>query len=163
MTSEPADPEFRDWFEARLKAYKKPASKIIKLGETHKPMIFVFFDSDSLAIAVPLDRLGFENKGVIMQFHQHLASIRQVYASMLIMEAWTLSMGKQGMADPTESIEHHPDREEAILVNALHGRQQLIATVKIDRQTRSLGKTVIIDPADGYSSGRMILHRPTKH
>ena len=166
---EPADKEFRRWFEVQLKGYLVIAGKIVATGEEHVPLMFAYpADKRESPVLMPVGTMPdlMEDKDRLARFHRFVARAPFVYACVLIMEAWTLLTDRDKNLDEQlgKSIADHPERTEAIIVNAIHDRQQLFAMVPIDRVNKKLKEPKIIDPfKDMAMEGRMILNVPTKH
>jgi hypothetical protein len=92
-----------------------------------------------------------------------------VAGAILLTETWTISVEKEeDLGRPHGSLEHHPDRQEALMLNALRGSMQLVGLWKINRTDKKLEPIALVDPMKGVSGGggegmegRFVLNQPT--
>lgn len=163
-----ASQEFKDWFSAKLPGLKILAETILQEGQQHAPLLLVVSDDEQAKVGiVPMHiffNLGTTGKDLAAQLHIETAHKTDVRCAIMVNEVWTLSqpvtkeeMGKI-RADMTKSLEHHPDRAEAILWNCRSHDYQLLAMATIDRKTNRLGEIKVTDPnaPETFSHGRMI-------
>jgi hypothetical protein len=154
---------------------KKQTENIVKSGEQHHPALFVFErqspeDEDTQRVAiVPVPMTDPDSKQRAFDLIHYAASHEQVEGVIFVVESWVKHIDGPDPAtryDPHKSLEHDPERKEAIVFNAQKGTMQLIAQYLIDRTDNTLCEPpLIIDPmgdSEG-AKGRMVYHKPQEH
>jgi len=167
-----ADNDFRAWFQKNLPVWRQPAEKILQTEPSHVPIMMIYLDSqrDTPAKVIPLVMDGNNaDKSRVAWLQRRLANEEFVWAVIVVWEVW-MTMHEPGddpaFAYGSRSLEEHPKRQEGIMFNCLHGHQQLMVVLPIDRATKTLGdpgKYGIVDPFTQGNEGRMILNKPTAH
>jgi len=163
---EPADGDFKQWFERISERVLALASQIIfDKGEMHAPMLLVFNKGSTDMIPLLLDFSTLQCKSIEAAKHRYVASQTDLCdGAIMVTEAWTLALEKgKRRKDYPDSLEHAQGRREMLMFSAMRGRMQLLALYEINRKTKQFENRQLVDPTDEHSTGRMILNRPTKH
>jgi hypothetical protein len=157
----PADADFRDWFMTWVAKLKVRSAEIIKNGDQHEPMIFIFEKNGRGIGVVPLP--GFQNttdKDIAAALLKGLGARTDEFdGAIMIVEAWAAAV------DPADksykigsSIAERPDRFEILMFNGVRGTMQLLADYRINKD-RTLGEMNVRDPTSFRegSTGRFIV------
>lgn len=156
--------KFQTLCESVLNRLFGASQAIVNAGEEHPPLLLAVSVKNEMAVipvhAFDKDRMAGMHRGLA-------AETSQIAVAVLVVETWFYKShandpnnAKYTKAVATGAIEvaDLPDRQEAILFNFRSGTEQRLALCQIDRQTNTLIKGELIDPADpkGKFSGRFV-------
>jgi hypothetical protein len=157
----PADNDFRDWFVKWVRKLKVRSAEIIKGGDQHEPMIFIFEKDDKGIGVVPLP--GFHNtvdKDIAAALLKGLGARTDEFdGAIMVVEAWAAAVDANDKSYKMgSSIAQRPDRFEILMFNGVRGTMQLLADFKINKD-RTLGEMNVRDPMnfEAGSVGRFIV------
>ena len=163
----PADDDFRAWFGEMIDCLRPKIESIVATGEEHVPVMFVFEKTNSVIGRVgiiPVAMDGLEGKERAFAGLWLAAEQPFVEGVILLTESW-MKLANPDKVDRTKSLADDPDRQEAIVLNAMRRNMQLLAYMMIDRTTNTVGDPQVVDPMapDETMVGRMIYNKPTEH
>lgn len=154
-----ADDEFKEWFNNKLGELKPMMEKQVKTGEMLPPALLVFGLHDQVAI-VPTSLNTIDEKHAATKLQQLVAAdTTRCAGCMIISETWHITRKeKPKPGEIRQSLEHHPDRQESVMITCMRGVAQLMAIFIIDRETGTLRTPMIMDVHDATTpaQGNMI-------
>lgn len=138
MSIETNDPKIERFYDALF----EQASRIVRSGKTHAPIIVLMHSSGATRAMLTMDLSSDQRASLFMG----LASDPEVIAAALIVEAWyaegcdaaslaaALEMAQNG------ELSEYAGRKEAIVISVLTPSRQAVMICPIDRTTNSLQK-----------------------
>lgn len=171
MSHEPVGFDFRAFLAEKVEHMLVPAKAVIAKDEQHIPLLILWpYDgTDALPALMPIaGEFGSRiTKDIVAHMQKSFASqIDRIAMAVFVSEVWTV----KGIAEtynsnrPVGSLANHPDRTEGLMINAMHGSEQVMYIFPIDRSTKSLGEPEVLDTmGKGFKlEGRMTVDPPTK-
>lgn len=157
---QPDDFNFHDWFVNKtLPILIKGINRIIETGEQHSPilMVFGYEKGDVVPIVIP-DFGDRESKDLVADMQKTVCQdVANVAATVFMSEVWRKSYDSIEEGRKAHDLELEPIKEEAMMINAMHGDEQLIVIFPIDRDRKCLGEPEITNPHDDpRTTGRMV-------
>lgn len=141
---------FRDWCEQETARIALGAAHLMFVkGEPHESLLFVYGQHEQVAVLhMPL--INEEAKDACARTHQTLAMHKLVRGVIHVSEVW------HARSIPAEE---DPSRKEALMMNCISKKLQLIALFDIDRERKRFGPPRFLDPKNGTTlyTGRMVL------
>ena len=155
----PADDDFRQWFTDKVVTLKQRSEMILRDGQEHHPMLFVFERDGASVGIVPLPPFETNlDKDIAAHLHKKLGEMSDRFDGVIMLvEAWaavTDANYKYG-----DRISDRPDKFEILMFNGIRGTMQLLADFRINADRTLESEMRIRDPTDFTtgSTGRFIV------
>jgi hypothetical protein len=165
--------DFRQWFDDLLPKLIKVSQAIMDTGEEVTPMLLIYGHKENQLVPVAIPQFGdTDSKNLVAGLQKSLAEdVVNVAGVVFISEIWTVRSDHKGAQEELDKylkehsgITEHPDRTEAVMINAMHGSEQLMAICDFDEKKKLAEPRIMSNRDKGWhASGRMVLDPPTEN